>query len=103
MKTPSELKIGERMIDFIPNGEIKELSKHICFIKVCNKNHFCSRDFDHNGDHMSLMHGIKCLIPTITRGKCDSCKETKFVKAWIGVKGGLSLCVECTPTGNSEE
>lgn len=61
MKKPSEMKVGERMIDFMPDNEIKKMSEHICFVKMCDRNHFCSSNFGHRGGHVSLTHIAVCL------------------------------------------
>ncbi len=60
MKSQDEIKIGERMIDYM-EGEIKSLSEHICMTKICDRNHFCSLNFKHITDHFSLTHGELCI------------------------------------------
>ncbi len=59
MKSQSEMEVGERMIDHM-TGEVAELSAHLCLVKMCKNNHFCSLNYEHVIPHLSLLHNEVC-------------------------------------------
>ncbi len=56
---PSEMNVGERMVDYM-TGEVADLSSHICFIKMCENDHFCVLDYEHKTKCFTIRHAVEC-------------------------------------------